>query len=98
MGLGLAVVSREGEVFYANLWLPARFLILSKLHSLHSTPLHSTSTTSPITTSTSSNTPRFTLLYSYLGSLLVVALLLGGRRVVALARACRAGRQQTWRK
>lgn len=64
MGLGLAVVSREGEVFYANLWLPA----------------------------------RFTLLYSYLGSLLVVALLLGGRRVVALARACRAGRQQTWRK
>jgi len=64
MGLGLAVVSREGEVFYANLWLPA----------------------------------RFTMLYSYLGSLLVVALLLGGRRVVALARACRAGRQQTWRK
>jgi len=64
MGLGLAVVSREGEVFYSNLWLPA----------------------------------RFTLLYTYLASLVVVAALLGGRRVAGLVRACGARRQQTWRK
>jgi len=25
MGLGLAVINKEGEIFYANLWLPGRF-------------------------------------------------------------------------
>ena len=74
MGLGLMVVGKSGETFYANLWLPGRYWI----DHILSFPDRLNQKTFCATLAPS----RFSLLYTYAACLAMIISLLAVKRLV----------------